>query len=297
MLPATQSLGFTDADLIAHANNEMASRMVPLVMSVNEEFYVQTVNIPIVAGKTAYRMPSRNAGAKLRDVTWVQGATIQPLFRIEPEMLSRWVSGAAGTPQGFYLEAGALNLVPAPTASGVLRMRYFVRPGAFTVTAADFGVITAVTTNTSTDGAGVFAGTFSGSLTLSATEDIIAFRPPFEYLAINATNFTFAAPNISMVSDGATSTMSPNVAVGDYITKPDLSPILQLPVELHSLLAQRVVCAVMEALNYGDRLKAAEAVYARMEEAALRLISPRVDSAPKKMRGLLNSVPGFWPRW
>ncbi len=299
MLPATQSLGFTDADLIAHANNEMASHMVPLVLSVNEEFYVQTVNIPLVAGKAAYRMPNRNAGAKLRDVTYIIGGQLQPLFRIEPEQLSSWVSGASGSPQGFYLEAGTLNLVPAPSAGGTLRMRYFVRPGAFTVTATDFGTVASVTTNTvDSMGVGVFSGTYTGSLTAgSLIFDVIAYRPPFEYLALNAEAFTFSAPNINLVANGSTQSMSPNIAVGDYIAKPDLSPVLQLPVELHSLLSQRVVCAVMEALNYGDRLARAREAAAEMEAAALKLITPRIDSAPKKMRGLLNQNPGYWPRW
>ncbi len=86
--------------------------------------------------------------------------------------------------------------------------------------------------------------------------------------------------------------------MGDYICKMDKSPLIQLPVELHSLLVQRVVCAVMETFNYAQRLAAAEATYARMEEAALKLITPRVDGSPKKMRGLLNLMGryGMGPR-
>ena len=86
--------------------------------------------------------------------------------------------------------------------------------------------------------------------------------------------------------------------MGDYICKPDLSPLIQLPVELHSLLVQRTVCAIMETFNYSERLASAEATYERMERAALKLITPRVDGAPRKMRGVLNLMGryGMGPR-
>lgn len=300
MLPTTSTLGLADSDLLAHADNEMASRMVPLVTSVNEEFYVQTLDVPLVAGQSAYRLPNRSAGGKLRDVTYLLGSSVLNLARIEPEQLTQFVVSASGTPSAFYMEAGTVNLVPAPAGGGTLRMKYFVRPGRFTNTATDYGIVTAVTTNTLAAGTGVFAGTFSGSLTAGGlTFDVIAYRPPFEYLAIGASGFTFSAPNIALLGTSATaSTVSLNIAVGDYITHPDVSPIIQLPVELHSLLVQRVVCAVMETLNYGERLNAAERVYERMEEAALKLITPRVDGAPRKMRGVLNLMGryGMGPR-
>lgn len=293
MLPTTASLGTEDADLLLHADNEMATRLVPLVQSVNEEFYVQTKDVALVAGQSAYRMPDRNSGAKLRDVTLVRGNTVINLPRIEPERLTEWTSNASGTPAGFYLEAGAVNLVPAPASGGVLRMKYYVRPGRFTATAADYGVITGVT----------YAGdsvtlTFNGTLNISGggLYDVIAFRPPFEYLVTDGVSAAPAAGTVTLNTGSPTSPapdLSRNIQVGDYVCARDLSPILQLPVELHSLLVQRVVCAIMETLNYGERLASAEAAYARMEQAALRLISPRVDGAPKKMRGLLGNLSRF----
>lgn len=301
MLPSTSSLGTADADILAVANNEMATRLVPLVMSVNEEFYVQTIDIPMVSGQSAYRMPQRNAGAKLRDVTLVRGNTTLNLARIEPERLTEWTTNAAGTPVGFYLEAGAVNLVPAPAGGGTLRMKYFVRPGALVSSSAQYAAITAVTYGAANTVVVSVAGASAFVPSSGPTVDIIAARPPFEYLITNGpvTNTVIGATiDRTIVVSSPTSpapNFSPNIAVGDYITQVDSSPIIQLPVELHSLLVQRTVCAIMESFNYTERLAAAEAAYARMEEAALRLISPRVDGAPKKMRGLL---PRFsWQGW
>ncbi len=293
MLPNTATQGTLDADILEHANAEMATRLVPLVTSVNEEFYVQTFDVPLVPGQSAYRLPNRNAGGKLRDITYLQGSTVLNLARIEPEQLTRWITSPVGTPAAFYLEAGTVNLVPAPTGGGSLRMKFFVRPGRFTNSTSDYGVVTAVTSNA----ANSFVGTFSGSLASGSTTgyDVIAFRPPFEYLALNATASVFGAPNITLTGTAGTSSVSLNIAVGDYITRPDLSPVIQLPVEVQSLLVQRTVCAIMESFNYRERLASAEEAYSRMEEAALKLLTPRVDGAPRKMRGLLNTLSRFGP--
>lgn len=294
MLPSTATLGTTNSDLLAYADQEMASRLVPMILSVNEEFYVQTVDIPLVAGQSAYRMPNRNAGARLREVQYAQGAVLTNLTRLEPEMLDRFTTTPVGTPMGFYMDAGALNVVPTPSTGGFLRMRYYVRPGRLTATATDYATIATITSYTvSSSGGAQLAGTFSGSLTTAATLDVIAFRPPFEYLAVDAAQFTFAAPNFTILGNGQTATVLPNIAVGDYLCHSDLSPVIQLPVELQPLLTQRVVCSVFEALNYTDRLKAAEDRYARMEEMALKLITPRIDGASKKMRGVLSTLPNF----
>lgn len=293
MLPTTSTLGATDADILAHADNEMASRLVPLVTSVNEEFYVQTMDFQLTGGQAAYRMPNRSAGGKLRDVTYLLGASRINLARIEPEQLTAFIVSPVGMPTAFYLEAGAVNLVPAPAGAGILRMAYYVRPGRFTSSAAEYGVVTSVTYS----GNSVTIG-FSGSLTTSngSLYDVIAFRPPFEYLLTDGTASASGAGTVTLTVPGPSTpspALSPNIAVGDYICARDKSPILQLPVELHSLLAQRVVCAIFESLAYAERLEMAERVYARMEQAALRLITPRVDGAPRKMRGLLNSMSRF----
>lgn len=295
MLPSTSTLGVADADLLEHANAEFATRLIPLVTSVNEEFYVQTVDIAVVAGQSAYRLPNRNAGGKLRDVTYVIGSSVLNLARIEPERLTQWIASPFGTPTGFYLEAGTVNLVPAPAGSGTIRMKYYVRPGRLTNSASDFGIVTGATYSGNS-----VALTFSGTLstTNGVLYDVIAYRPPFEYLATDATASLSGAGAVTLTVGGPTSPapdLSRNIAVGDYVAKRDLSPILQLPVELQSLLVQRTVCAVMESFNYSERLKSAEDAYARMEEAALKLLTPRVDGAPRKMRGLLSSMSRFGP--
>lgn len=288
MLPSSASLGTQDSDILLHADNEMASRMVPLVTSVNEEFYVQTIDVATTSAQS-YRIPNRSAGGKLRDVTYIQGATQIPLARIEPERLHEFSLNAAGVPVGFYLEAGSVNLVPKPSGGGILRMRYYVRPGSFTNTSSQWGFINAAPTY---NGNVVTLSLGSGYFPVNGFEyDVIAYRPPFEYLLLNGVASASGAGTVTLTVSSPTTpapNLSPNIASGDYLVQRDVSPLMQLPVELHSLLAQRVVCAVMESLGYAERLAMAEDTYARMEASALKLLTPRVDGAPRKMRGIMG---------
>jgi hypothetical protein len=305
MLPTSSaSPGTLDADVLAHANDELQSRLVPLVMATNEEYFTFTVDVPLVGGQAIYRVPDRCAGSKLRELTLLVGATIIDLPRIEPERLSQLVNGASGVPAGFVMEAGGVRLVPTPTSGGMsLRMRYFVRPGQLTATAADFALI--VTAGTVPLLGAVNVVIASGGLMPTGGDgnlyDIVCGRPPFEVLVMDATCFSAVSTTLVLEYSlgSSASVQGRESAAGfsgaDYVTKRDLSPIVQLPVELHSLLAQRTVCRILQSLGQYDKLDRAEKEADRLERVALSLLTPRVDGAPRKLRGLLqNTRRGGW---
>jgi len=292
MLPTTSLISTADTDILAHANSEMSSRIIPTVLSANEEFYVTSIDVPVVSGTSAYRVPNRSIGGRIREVQLLQGNILQNLTRLEPEQLTRFTSNASGYPMAFYMDAGALNLIPTPGASGVsIRLRYYVRPGAFTSTSTDYGIISSVTYNSSTS---VTLGIGGGLNTPSngTRYDIIAYRPPFEYLCVEGVASGSGVGTVTLTLAG----LSPNIAVGDYITKQDLSPIMQCPVEVHSWLVQLTTCAFLEQLNYGSKLAPAKARADELEAQVLKLITPRTDGAPRKMRGLLGPSTrfGWW---
>lgn len=304
MLPTSSaSPGTLDADVLAHANDELQSRLVPLVMSASEEYFTATVDVPLVGGQAVYRVPDRCAGSKLRELTLLVGATIIDLPRIEPERLSQLINGAAGVPAGFVMEAGGVRLVPTPTSGGMsLRMRYYVRPAQLTATAADFSAIATVNSLTATladviiAAGGVLPTVGDGNL-----YDVVCGRPPFEALVMDAqctsATGTHIALTYSLGSSASVqgSSSSAGFSGADFVTKRDRSPIVQLPAELHSLLAQRTVCRILQSLGQYDKLDRAEREADRLERVALSLLTPRVDGAPRKLRGLLqNTRRGGW---
>lgn len=294
MLPTSSaSPGTLDADVLEHANDELQSRLVPLLLAVNEEYFTATVDVPLVGGQAIYRVPDRCAASKLRDVTLLVGATIIDLPRIEPERLSQLINGASGVPAGFTMEAGGVRLLPTPASSGMsLRMRYFVRPSKLTTTATEFGAISAVTYVSST--VATLAAPIPLTVTTTSMLDVVAARPPFETLALDGLSAGTSSPYTVTFAALSPSIQAGASSVGfigaDYLTYRDRSPIIQLPVELHSLLAQRTLCRILQSLGQYDKLDRAEREADRLERVALSLLTPRVDGAPRKLRGLLQNT-------
>lgn len=283
MLPTSSSApGTADTDVLAHANDELQSRCVPLLLSMNEEFLASTIDVPLVGGQAVYRVPDRCAASKLRDVTLLVGNVVIHLPRIEPEMLNQFVTNATGTPVAFVVEAGGIRLVPTPGAIGMsLRMRYFVRPGVMATTG--FAVLTSASVSglTATLGQTLAPTSSDGHL-----YDVVAARPPFELLAMDGVCTDAVAANPSHITFAS---VSPGIQAGDYLCYRDTSPLVQLPVEMHSLIAQLTVCRMLQQLGQYDKLDRATREVDRLEKVALNCLTPRVDSAPRKMRGILQS--------
>ena len=303
MLPTSSSApGTADADVLAHANDELQSFMVPMLLSINEEYFTATTDVPLVAGQDVYRLPDRSAASKLREVWAVGGNILINLPRIEPEALNQWVNNATGVPAAFIMEAGGIRLVPKPSASGYsLRMRYFARPALMTVDTAQYArILTASylspssTTLTLAHSTTAGQGMLTPSLGDGYLYDLIAGRPPFEHLGFQGwctavgPNFRFSWPDtISPSLQGATG--ANGAQIGDFITALDVSPIVQLPQELHSLLAQRVTARILHQLGRFDAASAATTEAERMAKVALNMLTPRVDGAARVVMGLLQS--------
>lgn len=129
--PAYQAT-FTDADLLAFANEEMVISQVPSVMSFHEEYFVFGVDVPLKANKNRYQVPDRAIGLKLRDICYVDTGNNQfEMTRINSEEKSIYSSDQplGDNPLRFYLEGNEIVLVGnASNLSGSLKMYIFLRP-------------------------------------------------------------------------------------------------------------------------------------------------------------------------
>lgn len=90
---------------------------------------------------------------------------------------------------------------------------------------------------------------------------------------------------------------APDLNVGDYITKAEESIVPNIPTELHPIVAQKVAIACLEAMGDEQNKVSAERKLAQMEMSALKIITNRVEGAPKKIKnrfGTLNSGKKIW---
>ena len=130
----TDQVTFSDDDILRFANEEMFISQVPSVLIYHEEYFVTTVDVPLVSGISRYPIPDRAIGMKLRDLFYkdVSGNLLE-MTRIDPEDKSFFQAGVGGVPMlhKFYLENNDVVLVPeisTSTPTGSLNFIFFLRP-------------------------------------------------------------------------------------------------------------------------------------------------------------------------
>ncbi len=271
LIPSTDE-ALATADFLALATEEQDTYIVPLLISVREEYLVAHTDLTIVSGQAAYPIPPRAIGGKLRDVRVLSGADYVTLDRTEPER----------NMSGYSLSGNDIVLSPTPAEGGTLRVSYFRRPSALVATTACVTLTAAYAVGSTA----LVTSTIPATFTNTTKVDVVGAKPGFSVtnddLVLNSpsgTACTIASPGLLTAS-----------AVGDYVCLAGETCVPQIPVELHALLAQRVTYRALEAL--GDpRADAAKAGADEMAKKALMLLQPRVES---QARVLVNRHgPGF----
>ncbi len=251
-LPSAAVTGTADADILAHADAELRDTLVPLMLGVQEEFYQRVFDQTVVSGTAGYRINKRAALSRINTVQWVNpDGSGYDLSRIDPKRsLQLGINTLAqGQPSAYYLEGSRVVLWPTPNASGTLRIRAFVRPSRLSL----------------------IADSSSTNLAISAVS----------VLAVDATATQTAATTVTIPNSSFTSVP----IVGDSLCVPDLTPYIQLPVELHPSLVELTVARVLRSL--GKKSEAADHAEAadKMVAIAIQALAPRVDSAERKIVG------------
>ncbi len=280
MLPSTAET-LAASDFLALADEELLTYVVPIMVACHEEYFVAAYDQSVVSGTSNYTITPRAMGGKLRDVQLSDGTGAYiPLPRIAPSAVQGYTP--TGSPEGYILRGNDVVLTPSPTAStGTLRMLYFRRPGTL-VDVSAAALITAINTGTKVV---TLSTTIPSTFTTLVTYDLIQGTPGFATRDIDLA--VSAASGTSMTFSAALPT---GLAVGDFVALANQSPIPQIPVELHGLLAERVAFRALQAL--GDpKAQSAFQVCEATRKNVLALLTPRSEGSS---RPLVNyNGPGF----
>ncbi len=241
-LPAANDL-VTSANILSIADEETSDWITPwLRKHAPENYFVRYADQALVANQAEYRIPWRAQGASLRDLTFVDAAGNESdMNEIPLEERGTFMSGGSAWWSGlaYCIEGDRIILLPTPTsATGSIRVRYFRRPSRL-VLAASAMLITG--TNSTYPGAAL------ASWSTSDRFDIVQANPNFDVLAgdLTASSVT-AGVSVIFATNPSTET-----AINDYVALAGESPVIQLPVELHSTLEKLTRARVLEAI--GDR--------------------------------------------
>lgn len=132
MVP-TSNFALSDADFLAMANQELKIGMMPSIMQYHQEFGVRT-DPPIVinANQSAYEIPYRAVGSKVREVFYLDNNNnICRMSRINPDAKPYYQQvNNALTFIHYYCEGNSVVLIPSvnETPTGSLVFSYFMRP-------------------------------------------------------------------------------------------------------------------------------------------------------------------------
>lgn len=258
------------ANLLNLATEELRIKILPMILDVAGDYYVKSLDIPVVANQAAYPLSTRVTGSVLRSIRLVNGSTDMPFSLLQPDDLP---VSQGGTPYGYYFENNNIVLYDTPTSSGLtVKTRYFLRPSRLEQV-SNCALISSIDTVNKQ----VVVASVPSSWGVGTKLDWISQDVPYALksldltiTAISSTTITFAA----LPSDGL---------VSDYLALAEYTPLPQIPEEYQPLLSQLVVCKVHEALGNTQGYQMAMADLKICTKNALSLITPRDQSHPKKI--------------
>jgi hypothetical protein len=271
MLPAASDATLSDADLLRFADQETQGGIVPLMMSVRQDYFTTHDDVAIAPGaaQNTLRIPTRAIGSKVLDVELI-GASGE--FVNVSQINSDAKDGAA---PGFWVEGNTIVLYLGASGGAwsysTCRLSYYQRPNRLVLPAA-VGTISNIV------GLAVTVAAMPATIVSTEPVDLVRAYPGHESLDTDRDDHAVVANTITF-----TGTLPSDLAIGDYVCLAEESPVPQLPTELQPVLVQRVVVRALEALNDRSGLEAAAAKLQVLEAAALKLIAPRVDGEPKRI--------------
>jgi hypothetical protein len=279
-----------DADILATADEQIRTSLVPLLHSTDENYLVKRVDLAIVPGTSEYRIPSRATAGGLRDVWIVDPAGNQTdLVEVDLEDMWRFQSSFATSwsPRPLYCIEGDKIVIPTPTVTGYsLRVRYYFRPSRL-VLPAQCAVIVDPLPGL---GTGIVLATNAAVIEADANfvSDIVQALPNFDTKLIDGI--------VTVVTPGVTAEVQVNDALGaplditttditfdDFICNAGETCVPQVPDVLHALLAKETAAAVASALGQMPRVGALTLQAERERAAVLPMLARRNTGGDRKI--------------
>jgi len=270
----TNQVTLDDDDILALLDDVIKVHVIPLVDSVNGEFFVTNELTTIVAGQDNYNIPYRAVGRVLRDLK-IKDTTSNNTRNcpyIEPTDIHLFQDSGGG--YAHYFRGDQIYLVPSVpstyTGTESLEIWYKMRVSGLTKLTTAAKVSTVSSPNVTVESVGnIVTGSVIDFIQGKSGNRILSFDKTVTNVA--TTTFTFAAADIPS-----------DLTAGDYISIQGTSPVVtMIPDEcspwIESLGAQRV----LESIGDSDGASALSDDIAQEKRNLLQLLEPRNEGEPK----------------
>lgn len=271
----TSDKTFTTADFIRFMDEELRNFIVPQIMQVRENYFLETYDQTLVANQSRYNINTRAIGMKMKRLFWFN-QNDQPEAKIYQTDIERLLELPWQTfgpnPEYFYFSNNYIELIPTPQqgVQGYIRQYFFQRPNRLIQT-SECGQITQISGND------VTINSVPTTFNQNEEYDFVKGTPGFQNLAIDKTptgvsgaTFTFASGDVPT-----------DLALGDYLCLAQESPIAQIPLEAFPLLSQQGLYVTLQALNDTAGAEKAKAQRDELLTQTIRLVGIRSEDDEK----------------
>lgn len=276
-LPINQST-YTAARVLAFADDELTDTVIPMVRAWRNDHFVTYTDVTTTSA-VEYEIPDHAMNRGLYNVAILDDSgrpysLVRVDFdrEIEPGPWS-WHNRFRDNGLAYYTRGDSLFLYPESQSGETLRMYYERLPNKLVETSSA-GLVTGVDSGT---GVVTCAAGVPSSITTSTPICAVKGTPGFTLRFENITPTNKAATTVTIATASAAL-----VEVGDYITLDGDSPLLQIPVEAHAVLAQAVTVKLLEGMG-DENLPTAREALERAKASYAASFPVRVEQAPKRI--------------
>jgi hypothetical protein len=283
---------FTDAEYLRLIDDEMQTRLVPLIMSVRENYYLKNSRYLIQVsdvlgfgednfGLFPFGSPTpistsdlleRAIGLITKDI-WYTDTNGKVQGQI-PQLSFRDITSTDPV-QGYYFESSKIVFHPVENFNNQnIRVHYFRKPNELCTSAECARVVFVNTGTSSIQVDAVPAGWGIGTMI-----DILRGKQGFDSIldSVMITGISGTDLTLDEISDTMTS--------GDYVTPEGKSCVAQIPVNAYPLLEQLGAIKILESMKDTAGLKNAYQQYTLLEQGFKGIISNRSQNNLKKIVG------------
>lgn len=280
---------FSDANILAFADEELSLAIIPAIMSLHEDYLLFSQDFPLQSNTTEYQIPYRAVGNKLYDLQFIDtNGNVFYMSRAslgdQPSFNGGYVANSA---YSYYVKSNKIGILPAITGgvTGSLRFIYFIRTNSLVPT-AEVGIINNINLTTGEITVNNLPSTFN----TNSPCDFYKHQSPHNILGIDVSPISVNPSSNTIVFNP--DDIPADLIVGDHVALAEQCAIPQIPSDLHVYLAQKTAERILEAQGDMEGLNAARQKSAEMEVRAGTIIDNRVDESPTKLvnrRGILKS--------
>lgn len=267
-MPASQAL-LTDADIRKFGDKVIKAHLVPLLVSMRQDFFVTSSTTATVASQDSYAIPYRAIGRGLRDLKIVDSSsTVRDLALIQIEDCHRFNQTASV--HSFYFKGDKVVLIPTPIDALASLQFWWEEPPQPMCAVASAALITAISSGSIT------LSNLPSTMTATVTVDFVKGKSGNATIGMDVAIVSASSPTLSF----STSDIPSDLEVGDYVSLAQTSPVVQLPNECLPLLETRTAQRILRSIGDYDGANALADDVKDEEKNLKALLEPRIQGEP-----------------